>query len=384
MEEFFNRTKICYGSGALDCLKDFQAARCFVVADPFLVESGMIERITKMLNEHFIFHKVMPDPTLELVVEGIRELEEYGPEVVIASGGGSAIDEAKAILHFGRRIAEGKTGSLTFAAIPTTSGTGSEVTSFAVITDQEKGMKYPLVDAGMRPDLAILDPSLVRSVPRAIAADTGMDVLTHGLEAYVSSRATPFTDALAEKAIELVFRYLPASCAGEGQSRGQEGAFAQAREQLHYASCIAGMAFDAASLGINHAVAHNIGGKFHVPHGRANAVLLPHTVGFNAKLSDYNQKDFSPAAQKYAGLAGKLGFGGMSVRTSVKNLMHQIKKLQKELSMPEHFRDCGVSPEAYQAAMEDLITGALEDACMATNPRPADRQDVELLLKLAL
>ena len=144
------------------------------------------------------------------------------------------------------------------------------------------------------------------------------------------------------------------------------------------------MAFDAASLGINHAVAHNIGGKFHVPHGRANAVLLPHTVGFNAKLSDYNQKEFSPAAQKYAGLAGKLGFGGMSVRTSVKNLMHQIKKLQKELSMPEHFRDCGVSPEAYQAAMEDLITGALEDACMATNPRPADRQDVELLLKLAL
>lgn len=384
MEEFFNRTKICYGSGALDCLKEFQSARCFVVADPFLVESSMIEQITSILKEHFIFHKVVPDPTLELVVEGIRELEDYGPSAVIAAGGGSAIDEAKAILHFGRRIAEGKAGGITFAAIPTTSGTGSEVTSFAVITDREKGMKYPLVDARMRPDLAVLDPSLVMSVPKAVAADTGMDVLTHGLEAYVSNRATPFTDALAEKAIELVFEYLPRSCAGAGETSSQSKSFRQAREQLHYASCIAGMAFDAASLGINHAIAHNIGGKFHVPHGRANAVLLPHVTGFNAELSDYTQKEFSLAAKKYARLAVKLGFGGMSVRTSVKNLIHQIKKLQKELSMPENFRDCGISPDAYQEAMEGLITGALEDGCMAANPRAAGRQDVELLLKLAL
>lgn len=379
MEEFFNRTKICYGSGALDCLKEFQSARCFVVADPFLVESGMITQITKMLKEHFIFHKVVPDPTLELVVEGIRELEEYGPSVVIAAGGGSAIDEAKAILHFGRRIVKTKGSGILFAAVPTTSGTGSEVTSFAVITDKEKGMKYPLVDGRMRPDLAVLDPSLVMSVPKTIAADTGMDVLTHGLEAYVSNRATPFTDALAEKAIELVFQYLLQSCKDESAGQGRP----LAREQLHYASCIAGMAFDAASLGINHAIAHNIGGKFHVPHGRANAVLLPHVVGFNAELSDYSQKEFSKAAQKYARLAEKLGFGGMSVRTSVKNLIHQIKRLQRELSMPENFRDCGVSTEAYQEAMEALITGAMEDACMATNPRTAGRQDVELLLKLA-
>lgn len=381
MEEFFNRTKICYGSGALSCLKEFQAARCFVVADPFLVESGMIAQITNMLKEHFIFHKVMPDPSLELVVEGIQEMEAYGPRVVIAAGGGSAIDEAKAILHFSRRIAKDGAKDILFLAIPTTSGTGSEVTSFAVITDKEKGRKYPLVDASMRPDLAVLDPSLVMSVPGPIAGDTGMDVLTHGLEAYVSTKATPFTDALAEKAIELVFQYLPQSCAEDG---ADQESFRKAREMLHYASCIAGMAFDAASLGINHAIAHNIGGKFHVPHGRANAVLLPHVVGFNAELTDYNQKEFSKTAQKYAGLAEKLGFGGMSVRTSVKNLIHQIKRLQKELSMPENFRDCGVSVKDCQEAMDALITGALEDACMATNPRKAGRQEIELLLKLAL
>ena len=194
-----------------------------------------------------------------------------------------------------------------------------------MITDPKKGVKYPLVDAAMRPDVAILDPQLVTSVPAVIAADTGMDVLTHGLEAYVSTKATPFTDALALQAIRDVFLYLPLSVQAKAEP-ALDDAKAQPRARMHYASCMAGLAFDAASLGLNHAIAHNIGGKFHVPHGRANAILLPHVVRFNAGLSDYAQREFSPAARKYAELAEMLGFGGVSVRTSVRNLLRQIDR----------------------------------------------------------
>lgn len=380
MEEFFNKTRICFGSGSLSQLLAYQSQRCLVVADPFLVQSGLIGRVTEQLQEFEIFDQVVPDPPLELVVTGIQALLAYRPQVMIAVGGGSAIDAAKAILQFGRQTQELKGQSLTFAAIPTTSGTGSEVTSFAVITDPKKGVKYPLVDAAMRPDVAILDPQLVASVPAAIAADTGMDVLTHGLEAYVSTKATPFTDALALQAIRDVFLYLPLSVQAKAEP-ALDDAKAQPRARMHYASCMAGLAFDAASLGLNHAIAHNIGGKFHVPHGRANAILLPHVVRFNAGLSDYAQREFSPAARKYAELAEMLGFGGVSVRTSVRNLLRQIDRLQQQIQMPQRFRDCGIEETQYQAAAEAVATGTLSDSCIATNPRIADRRAVAEILK---
>ncbi|MCI8280694.1 MAG: iron-containing alcohol dehydrogenase [Lachnospiraceae bacterium] len=397
MEEFLNQTRICFGEHALGYLKQYHSKRCFVVADPFLAKNGMLSQVTGYLGEAKVFDQVVPDPPLELVVAGIKELEAYEPQILVAVGGGSAIDAAKAIRHFGTRIAGKKGNNMSFIAIPTTSGTGSEVTSFSVITDKDKGVKYPLVDVAMRPDVAILDPELVKSVPPAITADTGMDVLTHGLEAYVSTKATPFSDALAIWAIAAVFECLPRSYEGKGQegTQGDGTAFKalasspgtdweQARARMHYASCMAGMAFDAASLGLNHAIAHNIGGRFHIPHGRANAILLPYVVNFNAGSLEYNSKDCSDTAQKYAKLARQLGFGGMNTRTSVKNLVNQIVKLQKQLSMPRKFMDCGVKPEEYHEAMEQLITGAQGDACILTNPREASGQDIASILKQAL
>ena len=375
MEEFYTKTKVCFGADALAWLKYWKGSRIFIVADPFLVQSGMIGQITECIadKEYRIFDHVTPDPPLELVVEGIHEVSAYGPDTLLAVGGGSAIDEAKAILYFARQAAEVK--DMTFIAIPTTSGTGSEVTSFAVITDAGKGIKYPLVDPGLLPDVALLDPALVKSVPSAIVADTGMDVLTHALEAYVSTKANPFTDALAIQAALIVMKYLVRSYTSKEDS--------QAKSMMHYASCMAGMAFDKASLGLNHAIAHNIGGKFKVPHGRANTVLLPHVMEFNAGLTDYQQKEFGTAAVKYANLSALAGLGGMNIRTSVKNLIHQVQKMQKEMNMPMNFRACGVEAEAFWQAEEGLINGALSDTCIATNPREVSRQEIQTILKRA-
>lgn len=373
MEEFYTKTNVCFGTDALQFLKQWNGERIFIVTDPFLVESGMIERITGQLSgkQYQIFSHVVPDPPLELVVEGIREVSAYQPDTLLAVGGGSAIDEGKAIMHFSKRLVSGI--HMRFIAVPTTSGTGSEVTSFAVITDTDKGIKYPLVDEGLLPDVAILDPALVKSVPAAIVADTGMDVLTHALEAYVSAKANAFTDALAETAALTVLKFLTRSYENKED--------AEARERMHSASCMAGMAFDKASLGLNHAIAHNIGGKFHVPHGRTNAVLLPHVMEFNAGLTDYQQKEFSLAARKYADLASMAGLGGMNIRTSVKNLIQQIKKMQKQMKMPVSFRECGIEADAYQREEEALIAGAQGDACIASNPRSVSRQDIQGILR---
>lgn len=380
MEEFFNKTRICFGKDALQYLKQYASLRCLLVADPFLVESDMIKQITGHLQEenYRIFDHVVPDPPVELVIEGVKAIKEYEPDIMIAVGGGSAIDEAKAMAYFARRMsAEAHTNKrLTFIAIPTTSGTGSEVTSFAVITDTQKGIKYPLVSEELKPDVAILDVELVRSLPPSIVADTGMDVLTHALEAYVSTKANEFTDALAQKAVLLVFRYLVASYEGKEST--------EARAMMHYASCLAGLAFDGASLGLNHAIAHNIGARFHLPHGRTNAVLLPFVVEYNAQLLNYQQKEFSKAAEKYAALSLMTGLGGTNIRAAVKNLIHQIQKMQKQLKMPVTFRDCGISVTEYRKEEEMIIAGALLDSCILTNPRKTGESDIHTILKRAM
>ncbi|MEG1255895.1 1-propanol dehydrogenase PduQ [Clostridium sp.] len=368
MNNFKMKTQIYFGQGALGRLDEVGNKKVFVVTDSFMVKSDMIKNITDRLKnaDITIFSDIVPDPPIETIVQGIEALQKAKPEILIALGGGSAIDAAKAIMDFSKKITSVK--DMQFIAIPTTSGTGSEVTSFAVITDKSKGIKYPLVSDDLLPNVAILDPELVKSVPAGITADTGMDVITHALEAYVSTDASDFSDALAEKAIVLAFKYLiPAY---------KDGGNLEAREKMHNASCLAGIAFNAASLGLNHGIAHVLGGKFHVPHGRTNAILLPYIVEFNADIVGYENNDFSRAAEKYANISKLLGLPCGNARAGVRSLINEIKKLQKDMKMPTTLKACGVSMEDLSALKEDIATLALLDACTATNPKIVTSLDV--------
>lgn len=376
MNTFELKTKVIFGQEALHYLQTLGQKKIFIVTDPFMVKSGMIDSITKNLatGAYQIFSDIVPDPPMELVVKGVSEVTAYQPDVVVAVGGGSAIDAAKAIMHFSREI--GKLEKMQFIAIPTTSGTGSEVTSFAVITDTQKGVKYPLVSDALIPDIAILEPNLVTSVPPAIVADTGMDVLTHALEAYVSTKATDFSDAFAEKAIALVFQYLLRSY--------ESSEDIEAKERMHNASCLAGISFNLASLGLNHAIAHNIGGKLHIPHGRTNALLLPHVIEFNSNITGFTPKDYSEAAIKYAKVAKLIGVSGSTVRLSVKNLVNEITKLMQRMKMPVKLTQCNVSTEEILKEKKAIAEGALADACILTNPRVASSSDIsEIIHKIS-
>lgn len=375
METFELKTKVYFGEHALNFMSVWKDKKVFIVTDPFIVDSGMIRVVTDQLqvSNYSIFKDIVPDPPIEIVIQGVQEVIKFHPEAVLAIGGGSAIDAAKAIMYFSKKI--GNLQEMSFIAVPTTSGTGSEVTSFAVITNPQKGIKYPLVSDELLPDVAILESDLVKSVPSAIVADTGMDVLTHAIEAYVSTKANDFSDALAEKSVQLVFEYLLRSYKSNDDK--------EAKEKMHHASCIAGMAFNYASLGFNHALAHNIGGKLHIPHGRTNAILLPYVIEYNADINEFSPKTYNIAALKYEKLAKLLGIAGSTTRLSVKAFIQEIRKLQRALNMPIRLSDCKVSEEEIKNQSKKIAQGALQDACMITNPKqPTLGEIVELLYKV--
>ena len=376
MNTFEMKTKVVFGTEALHYLSNLQQKKVFIVTDPFMVKSGAIDNITKELTQgsYQIFSDIVPDPPMDLVVKGVSYVTSFQPDAVVAIGGGSAMDAAKAIMHFSKKI--GNLHEMQFIAIPTTSGTGSEVTAFAVITDTKKGVKYPLVSKELEPDIAILETNLVKTVPALVVADTGLDVLTHALEAYVSTKATDFSDAFAEKAIALVFAYL--------QRSYEDASDMEAKERMHNASCLAGISFNLASLGINHAIAHNIGGKLHIPHGRTNALLLPHVIEFNSNIQGFSPNAYSQAAKKYARVAKIIGVEGSSIRLSVRNLISEIKKIMQKLNMPTKLTDCKVSEEDIQKEKKAIAEGALVDSCILTNPRTATLSDVlELIHKIS-
>lgn len=384
MECFNLRTKIYFGEGALERIREFKNKKIFIVTDPFMIKSGAINKITEEVskgnNEYFIFSEVVPDPTIELVVEGVNNLIDFNPDMVIAIGGGSAIDAAKAICSFKNSIEnklykKGIGKKPYFIAVPTTSGTGSEVTSFSVITDKQNNVKYPLVSDELLPDEAILEAELVKTVPNFITADTGMDVLTHALEAYVSRAASDYTDALAEKVIRLVFENLPKVY--------KNGNNMESRRKMHNASCIAGIAFNTAFLGLNHGMAHIIGGRFHIPHGRANSILLPYIIEYNADIKDFNSFKANHASQKYAEVARLLGLPCSTARQGVKSLITAIKKLQKELNMPITFKQTGIDEAEFYKELSDIAMIAIQDRCTATNPREPKKEEVELLFNKA-
>ena len=374
MSSFVVKTKVYSGVNAFHYLKEYEIKHACIITDPFVVSSGMIKLLTDVLDEmqveYRLFSDVVPDPPIEVVAEGVKRILDHQPDAVIAMGGGSAIDAAKSINYFYLK-SESRQDTL-FVAIPTTSGTGSEVTEFSVITDRQANVKYPLVNERLLPDIALLDPRLTLSVPPTVTADTGIDVLTHAIEAYVSVNATDFSDTLAEKAIEIIFQYLPKAF--------DNGNDIVAREKLHNASCMAGMAFNNAQLGINHSLAHAMGAKMHISHGRSNAILLPYVIAFNAGLRVISQDDYTYAMEKYTALAKLMHVGAGSGRQSVKNLIARIEDLQRALDVPTSLRGHGISEEEYKKFRNEIASAAMVDGCTASNPRkPTTHQLRELL-----
>jgi alcohol dehydrogenase class IV len=306
---------------------------------------------------------------VDKVIAGVAAVLKGHYPCMIAVGGGSAIDTAKAVRKFAGQIEEGYSPRL--IAIPTTSGTGSEVTSFAVITDETTHSKYPLSAEDMIPDEAILDEELVRSVPATITADTGMDVMTHAIEAYVSINNNEFSGALAEKSVEICGQFLLRSWADNNDSH--------ARRKMHIASCLAGLAFNSASLGLNHGMAHQLGAVFHIPHGRANAILLPHIIEYNSRIDKRSRssKEYAPCVQKYCNMARILGVNNLNEVTTIRAFVAYIQFMCHEMGIPAHVSELGsISEGEYMAAVEQMAEGALADGCTATNPRVPTKQEV--------
>lgn len=391
--------KVYFEYGSLQYLAKLKGKRAIIITDPFMVKLKYVDKVLYHLKktgmDYEIFSEVEPDPSVETVKKGCQVMNEFQPDVIIALGGGSAMDAAKGMWLFYENP-DANFGDLrlkfadirkrafrfphlgkkaTFVAIPTTSGTGSEVTAFAVITDKTKDIKYPLADYELTPDIAILDPELVRTVPKSVTADTGMDVLTHAIEAYVSVMASDYTDALAEKAIKLVFKYLPLAY--------QDGNNKEAREKMHNASCLAGMAFTNAFLGLNHSMAHILGGKFHVPHGRANAILLPYVIKYNAekpsKFAAFPQYESYMAPERYAEIARFLGLPAATTEEGVASLIQAIQDLARELNIPLSLKEAGIDKTEFKREVAAMADIAFNDQCTGANPRMPLVHEIEAL-----
>lgn len=375
MKTFDIGTKIVFGQSAMEALDEIQNESVFVVTDAFLASSGMLEKVTAHLQscKVTVFDQVIPDPPIEVISAGVEALRACRADVIIALGGGSSMDAAKAIRAVVADLHQFDDNTISFYAIPTTSGSGSEVTSAAVITHRGEGVKYPLMGPELLPDVAILDPELVVSVPAKVTADTGMDVLSHAIEAYVAKDANDFTDALAEKAVTMVFEYLPLVYA--------DGSNLEARERMHNASCMAGAAFNAAGLGFVHGMAHTLGGRYHVAHGRLNAILLPAVISFNAGI-DGSAKcpESEAAAKKYARLAELLGMPASTPRAGANNLVRAIQQMNRKLEIPSTLKGAGVDRKIVLAEKNEVVALARNDDTAAWNPREISEKDAMRIL----
>ncbi len=345
MNQFSLKPTLYFGSEALAALSELSGRRVLIVTDAFLAGSGLLERVTSRLTGPVeVFDKVEPDPSLQLVAQGITAAQGFHPETILAFGGGSPMDCAKAIRHFA-----GETCPLW--CVPTTAGTGSEVTSFAILTDKEKGAKYPLVEDSLLPEGAILDPGFLAGVPPAVTADTGMDVLTHAAEAYVGRKANAFTDAMAEKAFAMAYRSLPAAHRGD----------MEAKARMLEASCLAGMAFNAAGLGVCHSLAHALGGAYHLSHGKINAILLPQVISWHETA----QPDTAP---KYAALAKLCG-----LTPTARSLISALRRLATSLGEPQRF------PKPID--IPRIAAQALVDRCTDTDPATVTEKALRQILE---
>ena len=345
MEEFSCKTRLISGAGTISALAELGGKRLFLVTDPFFVKNGVAKQVAEASKcpQVEIFDKVQPDPTVELAAEGTAKLKAFEPDLLVALGGGSAMDAAKAMAYFAK-------GSYRLAAIPTTSGSGSEVTDFAILTHNR--VKHPLVDPRLRPDVAILDSDLLQQLPKPLIAEAGFDVLAHAAEAYVARKAGTISDLYAREAFSSAYASLPASYAGNQT----------VRLKVHMAATMAGMAFTQAGLGLCHAMSHSLGGMFHVAHGRLNAILLPAIIGCNAHM----------AGKKYAELARAAGMGGSAETIAVRNLKNCLIRLRRELNLPETLVQAGIDPRSLWRNVDEIVKATLADPCCGTNPMPVE------------
>ncbi|MFW6035658.1 MAG: bifunctional acetaldehyde-CoA/alcohol dehydrogenase [Halothermotrichaceae bacterium] len=385
--------KIYFKYGALPtALKELEGKkRAFIITDKPLYDMGYTERVTEELDsvdvDYRIFSDVKPDPTISTVKKAVKQMNSFNPDVIIALGGGSPMDAAKiSWLMYEHPEQEFKELSMTFmdirkriykfpelgnkasfVAIPTTSGTGSEVTPFAVVTDDSTGVKYPIADYELTPDMAIVDPDLVLSMPAKLTAYSGLDALVHAIEAYVSVFSNEYTRGLALEAIRLVFKYLPRSYKNGADDR-------KAKEKIHYAATTAGMAFANAFLGICHSMAHKLGSAFKLPHGLANALLINQVIKYNSsdvpvKQTAFPQYKYPLAKTNYAKIADHLGLGGKSEEEKVDLLIEAIKKLKEDVDIPKNIKAAGVVEEKFYEKIDKISELAFDDQCTGANPR---------------
>ncbi|MCH1962854.1 iron-containing alcohol dehydrogenase [Clostridium perfringens] len=380
MARFTLPRDIYHGKDSLEVLKSLEGKKAFIViGGGSMKRFGFLDKVLSYLKEAGmetkVFEGVEPDPSVETVMKGAKEMEEFNPDWIVSIGGGSPIDAAKAmwifyeypdftfekaIVPFGlpklRRKAK-------FVAIPSTSGTATEVTAFSVITDYKAKIKYPLADFEITPDIAIVDPSLAETMPENLVAHTGMDALTHAIEAYTASLRSNFTDPLALKAIEMVNMHLVNSFKGDMEARGE----------MHEAQCLAGMAFSNALLGIVHSMAHKVGAVFHIPHGCANAIFLPYVIKYNRKACE----------DRYAQIARHIGLKGESERELTDALVDLINKFNKELNIPSSMKEYGIDENEFKANLKFIAHNAVLDPCTGSNPREVDDETMEKIYTCA-
>ncbi len=379
MARFTLPRDLYFGKGAMEelrtALKGYKKG-IIVVGGHSMQKNGFLDKLETILHETGletrVFEGVEPDPSVETVMRGAQTMREFEPDVILAIGGGSPMDAAKAMWVFYEHpektfedikdpftIPQLRNKAI-FVAIPSTSGTASEVTAFSVITDYSTLVKYPLADFNITPDIAILDEDIPMTMPKKLTAHTGMDAMTHAIEAYVAGLHSDFSDPLALKAIRMIFDFLPASYAGDADARGK----------MHIAQCLAGMAFSNALLGIAHSLAHKVGAQYEIPHGCCNAVLLPNVIRYNAKACQ----------TRYADIARYLGLSGADDAALVDALVAKIEALNRTVDIAPTFKDHGVTEEKFNSTLDFVSTQAFGDPCTGSNPRITSPEDLKKIL----
>lgn len=381
MSRFTIPRDLYYGDNAMEELKNLQGHKkaIIVTGGSSMKRGGFLDKCEKILKEAGlevkIFDGVEPDPSIETVYKGAEAMREFNPDLIVALGGGSALDAAKAMWVFyeypDKKFDDIKTPftmpklrkKAIFAAIPSTSGTASEVTAFSVITDYSTNIKYPLADFEITPDIAILDYSIPMTMPETVSADTGMDALTHSIEAYVAGLRTDITDALAMKAIYMIVHNIEKAVKGDKEGRAK----------LHVAQCLAGMAFSNALLGIVHSLAHKTGAEFHITHGRCNAILLPYVIEYNSKV----------CADRFADIARMLKLSGNTDAELTASLVKKVKELNAKLGIKQTYKENGVTEDHFKQKADDIAKNAVADPCTGSNPRETDEANMKKVLEAA-